>query len=87
MRARVVDAAGGVLADFAAKRSAAATLETHAGEIRGDQRFRDTLKLGIILGRKARPVRRIGAAGAAALAVEDGERLDILARRQNGRVS
>ena len=72
MRARVVDAAGRVLADFAGKRCAAAILETHAREIRRDQRFGDAVEFGILLGRKARPVRRIGAAGAAALAVESG---------------
>lgn len=82
MRARVVDATSSRFADFAAKRGAAAVFEANAGQVGGDQRFGDALELGVVLGRKARPIRCISTTSAATLAIEDGNLVDV--RRRTG---
>ena len=81
MRANFVDRAGSPLADLAAKRGTATALAAHAGLIRRDECFGDAVDFGILLGRKAWPFGRIGAAGPAALAVEG--RLGASLRRQD----
>lgn len=68
--AYVVDLAGDGTAELAFKRRAAAALAAHAAEIRSHIVRRNALELLLRLQRKARPVGRIRAARAAALAVE-----------------
>ena len=82
--AEIIDAAGRMFAHLAGERRTSAALAAHSGLVGRYQLGRNAIELLVVLGREAWPVGRIGAAGAAALAVEDRDRAGILVDRHKG---
>src|SRR5574338_1020492 len=64
--ADVIDRAGGRFADLAGEGGATVAGPAHAGAVRRDQRFGNARQRRVILEAEARPIGRIGTAGAAA---------------------
>ena len=79
--AEIINATGRMFAHLSGERRTSAALAAHSGLVGRYQLGRNAIELLVVLGREARPVGRVGAAGAAALAVEDRDRAGILVDR------